>query len=75
MYMPFGTARVNRSRIDFFVISASLIRRVTDCVIRESVSCKLFDHNQVSLYLGTKEEVEGAPNRLSTVILSLMRNY
>jgi hypothetical protein len=69
MYMPFGTARVNRSRTDFFVISASLIRRVIDCVIRESVSCKLFDHKQVSLYLGTKEEVEGAPNRLSNSFL------
>jgi exonuclease III len=50
-YLPFGAVRLNRSRIDFFIVSNNLLNVVTDCVVADSVSNKLFDHKQVSLTL------------------------
>jgi exonuclease III len=48
-YMPFGDARVNRSRIDYFLISEGLINNVVRCEMSSSVNCKLFDHKSVLL--------------------------
>ncbi len=48
-YSPFGHVRLNRSRLDFFVVSETLIPNIGDCVIASSTKCKLFDHKQVSL--------------------------
>jgi hypothetical protein len=50
-YMPFGTVRLNRSRLDFFVMSSNLIPVLSDCKIASTVSGKMFDHKQVSLLL------------------------
>ncbi len=66
---PFGTARVNRSRIDFFIISSSLVSKVKDCVINDAVSCKLFDHKQVSLFLGPCSKRGEGKIRLSNSFL------
>jgi exonuclease III len=48
-YIPFGNVRLNRSRLDFFVVSHNLIPEVTDCIIGSLVSGKMFDHKQVIL--------------------------
>jgi exonuclease III len=69
-YLPFGNARVNRSHIDFFIVSASLVSKISDCVIKDSVSCKLFDHKQVFLKIGSKQIQKGGPNRLSNSFLN-----
>jgi exonuclease III len=50
-YSPFGNVRLNRSRLDFFVISSNLIANISECTIADSVSCKLFDHKPVCLKL------------------------
>jgi exonuclease III len=50
-YSPFGNVRLNRSRLDFFVISSNLVGNISDCRIADSVSCKLFDHKPVCLKL------------------------
>jgi hypothetical protein len=56
-YMPFGTVRLNRSRLDFFVMSSNLIPVLGDCKIASTVSGKMFDHKQVSLLLHTAPSI------------------
>ena len=55
-YSPFGTIRRNRSRLDFFVISNSLIPNIVNCSISPGLATKLFDHRTVLLTLGTKKK-------------------
>jgi hypothetical protein len=69
-YLPFGTVRLNRSRIDFFVISASILNSVSDCSINDAVSCKLFDHKQVNLLLNSSKTAHPAKTRLSNSYLT-----
>jgi hypothetical protein len=52
-YQPFGTVRLNRSRIDFFCISNSITGSVDDCKISSSPLCSLFDHKNITLRFGT----------------------
>jgi hypothetical protein len=69
-YSPFGTVRLNRSCIDFYLISATMIDSINDCVIAESMACKLFDHKQVSLYLNNPRIRKIKTDRLSNSYLS-----
>ncbi len=50
-YMPFGTVRLNRSRLDFFIMSGNLIKDLSECSVASTVSCRLFDHKSVTLSL------------------------
>ena len=52
-YSPFGTVRLNRSRLDFFICSASLLTSVTDCHLSPELATKLFDHKTVFLDINT----------------------
>jgi exonuclease III len=54
-YIPFGNIRLNRSRLDFFVVCQSFIPEISDCTISSSVSGKMFDHKQVTLSLNEKK--------------------
>jgi exonuclease III len=54
-YIPFGNIRLNRSRLDFFVISHNIIPEISDCTISSSVSGKMFDHKQVVLSINEKQ--------------------
>jgi exonuclease III len=56
-YYPFGMFRPNRSRLDFFLISGSLLGEVANTSISKGKECKLFDHCSVSLNFG-KERAE-----------------
>ena len=49
-YYP-RTRRANRSRIDFFIISDSLLPAVSLCEISPFISTELFNHKSVSLTL------------------------
>jgi exonuclease III len=53
-YIPFGLNRKNRSRIDFFLVSAELINVCRKCETNPLYSKKLFDHKPVVLVLGKK---------------------
>jgi hypothetical protein len=64
-YSPFGTVRLNRSRIDFFIVSSSIINSISRCEIAQSLACKLFDHKQVLLVLNTKNTSSTQKCRLS----------
>jgi exonuclease III len=46
----------NRSRIDFFIISDSLINLIDDCGIKNSLLTKLFDHKCVTLALNKEKQ-------------------
>jgi exonuclease III len=54
-YQPFGTQRKNQSRIDFFLVSSSLLNNVVQCEIFPSQLTKQFDHKPISIVLGKTE--------------------
>jgi exonuclease III len=68
-YSPFGNVRLNRSRLDFFVISNSLVGNISECCIADSVSCKLFDHKPVCLKLNKPTCKISTSCRLSNLFL------
>jgi exonuclease III len=50
-YSPFGSVRLNRSRLDFFIVSTEVMESVYNCSIGSAPKCKLFDHKNVILNL------------------------
>jgi hypothetical protein len=55
-YIP-RTGRNNRSRLDFFLISDSILYNVTNCHIGKSLTTSLFDHKPVFLTIGDSNVV------------------
>jgi exonuclease III len=53
-YAPRSEAMRNKSRIDFFLISGGLSRKVNKCYISPTLQNKLFDHRAVNLNVNTK---------------------
>ena len=51
-YTPFGSQRLNRSRLDFFVVTGELIASLKECKPSNSTAINLFDHKTVTLTLG-----------------------
>jgi len=51
-YQPFGNVRLNRSRIDFFIVSETIIENILGSEISSSPLCTLFDHKNITLRLG-----------------------
>jgi Reverse transcriptase (RNA-dependent DNA polymerase) len=54
-YVP-RTGRLNRSRIDFFLCSDSLLYNVTKCDIGTNLTSSIFDHKPIYLTLGPTEK-------------------
>jgi hypothetical protein len=50
-YIP-RNGRSNRSRLDFFIISDSILINVAKCSIGDTLTCSLFDHKPIFLNLG-----------------------
>jgi len=48
-YVPRAVGQLNRSRIDFFLVSRDLIPSVTECEICPHLQSKLFDHKAITL--------------------------
>jgi len=48
-YVPSGVLRINRSRIDFFLVSDSIFGNVTTCTIAQSFCKNAFDHKNIML--------------------------
>jgi exonuclease III len=53
-YAPRSEAMRNKSRIDFFLISGGLSRRVNQCHICPTLQNRLFDHRAVNLTVNAK---------------------
>ena len=51
-YTPFGNLRFNRCRLDFFVISESLLPALLECKPALVPTINLFDHSPIVLRLG-----------------------
>jgi hypothetical protein len=69
-YVPFGNVHLNRSRLDFFIVSRNILPEVTDCRIDHSVSSKLFDHKRVTLTLNHKSPNRKSSDRLGNTFLT-----
>jgi exonuclease III len=54
-YIP-RTGKKNRSRIDFFIISDSILHSVQKCNISMSLDCTLFDHKSIDLSLAKPQK-------------------
>jgi exonuclease III len=48
-YKPFGNSRLNKSRLDFFVISSNLLGMVKECCVFPGLLSNQFDHKPVYL--------------------------
>jgi exonuclease III len=66
-YVPFGSMKKNRSRIDFFVISENLIPYVDRCGSSEEYCKKYFDHKPVLLTIG--KDFKKFPPRINNRVL------
>jgi exonuclease III len=53
-YVPNARVNLNRSRIDFFLISTNIASRLIDCGIEQSLSSTSFDHKKFSFRWGSK---------------------
>jgi exonuclease III len=48
-YIPFAAEATNRSRLDFYIVSANLLSQCVNCRIPHSLSTIMFDHKMVTL--------------------------
>jgi hypothetical protein len=56
-YRPFGTQRKNMSRIDFFLVSSSLLEKICDSDIFSAHISSAFDHKPVTLHFKDKNKL------------------
>jgi exonuclease III len=69
-YLPFGNVRLNRSRLDFFIISNTMLDMVHDCTVDCSLKCKLFDHKCVTLTIHKRMQQRPKKDLLSNNFLA-----
>jgi len=48
-FVPKDTTKLNRSRIDFFIVSKNLIGKINKCCILPNMQNKMFDHRAVTI--------------------------
>jgi exonuclease III len=53
-YVPNARINLNRSRIDFFLMSKELANSLIDCSIGTALSSTSFDHKKIFLEIGKK---------------------
>jgi hypothetical protein len=63
-YTPRNTLLNNRSRIDFFVISETLLDSLSDCKIANALQNKLFDHKAVTISFNEKKRMDGFTKKI-----------
>jgi hypothetical protein len=60
-YTPRDVTRLNRSRLDFFLISRDIAESVSECDISPCVQSKLFDHKAITLSFANKKPAVTIP--------------
>jgi hypothetical protein len=60
-FIPSDPTKNNRSRIDFFIISESIIGSIASCTVNPGLQNKLFDHKAIQLDLRKKPPVLTPP--------------
>jgi exonuclease III len=63
LYSPFGGVRTNRSRLDFFLVSTSLIGNTKQCWISPSHLSNMFDHKPIHLTFQDSKHCEQPRNK------------
>jgi exonuclease III len=53
-YVPRNDASINKSRIDYFLVSENLFDSLSDCTISPNLQNKLFDHKAVTIKFNEK---------------------
>jgi exonuclease III len=61
-YIPSAVNKKNLSRIDFFIVSQSILEEIKHCSIKPTTQNKLFDHKAVSLDLRRKDKIISIPS-------------
>jgi hypothetical protein len=61
-YIPWSPLKLNRSRLDFFLISKNIALLVSDCDIKLALQSKLFDHKAIYLDFTDKKTVTSRPS-------------
>jgi exonuclease III len=69
-YIPLSADRKNRSRIDFFVVSNTLLNEHFNSRILPSLQCKMFDHRACTFEFLKKQKFEGNTIRLNKNIFN-----
>jgi exonuclease III len=65
-YSPFGVQRKNRSRIDFFIISSSLVKNMRDSGIFNVPLSSMFDHKPIFLSFNNSSTAENSQKNTGT---------
>jgi exonuclease III len=60
-YIPSAVNKKNRSRLDFFIVSQSILEEIKHCSIKPTTQNKLFDHKAVSIDMRRKEKIISVP--------------
>ncbi len=60
-YIPSAVNKKNRSRLDFFIVSQSILNEIKHCTIKPTTQNKLFDHKAVTLDLRKKFKIITVP--------------
>jgi hypothetical protein len=68
-YIPRVAEHKNRSRIDFFLVSESLLSTRFDCMIHSALQGKMFDHRACTLTFATKKRARGGAVQIDNNIL------
>jgi len=69
-YFPRNVNQINRSRIDFFLMSSCLITKLSRCDINSMPNCKAFDHATILLDFRNAGTRNGGNRRIYNSILS-----
>jgi hypothetical protein len=67
-YVPYGTMRKNRSRLDFFLVSVDVMQNVDNCYIKENTQSKLFDHKAIVLDFNKIKPASSRPNITNSIL-------
>jgi hypothetical protein len=67
-YVPYGTIRKNRSRLDFFLMSTDIAQRLESCTIKQNTQSKLFDHKAIVIDFNKKKSQSSRPNISNSIL-------
>jgi len=67
-YIPSDVTKLNRSRLDFFIMSRSILNSVSECSILPGLQNKLFDHLAIELLLNKKKRVITPPTISKSIL-------
>jgi hypothetical protein len=74
-YIPYGTVRKNRSRLNFFLISTNISLNIESCTIKPNTQSKLFDRKAIVLDCVKSKPLSSRPNISNSIICDPDLNF